>query len=296
MISKFLRKIFTADKWNIGFVHQSKEDFILRRGLSPDLEWIKEDSVEYAADPFVSVINRQVYIFYEELNFWKGKGQLNIIKDLDFGTKRKISGIEPADIHLSYPYIFKSDSSLYCIPETSASKEVGLYLIDAENEMNFKKVRTLISGEHFVDTSMVHYGNKFWLFTSISQRPKQLYIYYSDSLDKQFVPHISNPIPVCSYESRGAGDMFIVDNALYRPTQNPTNRYGGSIMINKVEQLSEEIYRQKFEFEIQPQSPYSKGLHNISFAEDLIVLDGKRTISSVIMPLKKVVKKIRSKR
>jgi len=257
---------------------------------------MKEDTVEYAADPFVKEVGGKLYVFYEELNFWNGKGELKVLENFDFQTKRTITGLEHQNVHASYPYVFKEKNVFYCIPETSASLEVELYQLDPLNIREFKKVRTLLRGEQFVDTSMIFYKERYWLFTSISQRSKELYIYHAESLESEFTPHVLNPIAVDDNASRNAGELFVVNDQLYRPSQNPSNRYGGSIVISKVEAISESEYKQEFEFEIFPELPYDRGLHNISFTGDMIVFDGKRRLSSPIMPIKKLVKKLRSRR
>jgi len=295
MIASIYSKLFKADKWNIGFVRQTKESFIKNKGLNSRIQWLNEDTVDYAADPFVWEINGSVYVFYEELNFWKGKGELKYIKGFDFKTKKEISGDLPAGIHLSYPYLFEDNGRLYCIPETSDSTEIALYRVNpAEPEM-FSKVKVLVSGEPFVDSSIIYYRSKYWLFTSISQKPNKLYIYYSETLEGGFVPHSSNPINVESYASRGAGHLFIVNDILYRPTQNPDNCYGGSVVISKIVELNEHQFVCQTDFEVSPKIPYDQGLHNISFGRDLIVLDGKRRVRSFYMPAKKIIKKIRSR-
>lgn len=295
MITSLYSKLFQADKWNIGYICQSKESFIANRGLVSEIQWLKEDKVDYAADPFVWEINGSVYVFYEELNFWKGKGELRYIKDFDFRMKKEISGGLPEGIHLSYPYMFEDNGSLYCIPETSESMEIGLYHVQLTDSKVFSKIRVLVSGEQFVDSSIIHYKNKYWLFTSISQKPNQLYVYYASTLESDFVAHSSNPIAVDSYASRGGGHLFIVNDVLYRPTQNPDNCYGGAIVISKISELSEQAFAYQPEFEVSPEMPYSQGLHNISFGENLIVLDGKRRVKSIYMPVKKFIKKIRSR-
>lgn len=293
-ISSLINRLFTADKWNIGYVCQTPESLISNKGLLSGISWLKEDRTDYSADPFAIKIGNDVYIYYEELNFWKGKGKISVIKNFDFKNKEQVSGILPEGIHLSYPYIFKEASGFYCIPETSEALEVGLYRLKSEGSSQLQKKRVLLEGAAYVDSSLIFYKDKYWLFTSISQKNNELYIYYADTLDGGFTGHSLNPISVESKESRGAGNLFIVAGELYRPSQNSSHRYGGSIMINKISQLTENAFSQKAEFELSPEAPYNMGLHTISFVNDRIFLDGKRKVYSAIMPFKKMVRRIRS--
>jgi len=292
---KLFNKFFTADKWNIGFVNQTPEDLIRTKRLGPAINWLKEDKIDYAADPFVIDVNNKPRIYYEELDFWKGKGEIMVIDGFDFKSKKKVEGIKPDAIHLSYPYLIEEKGDLYCIPETSEAKEVALYLVNKNEPAKLTKIKALVSGKAFVDSSIIYHDHRYWLFTSVSRDHHSLYIYHSKTLDGQYTGHYQNPIAVEKEFCRAAGNLFKVGQSLYRPTQNPVNRYGGSIIINKIETLTEKEFKATQQFEILPDLPYSQGLHNISFTQNMIVIDGKRKILSAVMPLKKFVRNLKNR-
>lgn len=288
-------KIFAADKWNIGYVHQTAEELIRTKKLAPSINWLKEDRVDYAADPFVVNVNDKPRIYYEELDFWKGKGEIMVIDGFDFKNKQKVKGIKPGQIHLSYPYLIEENGVLYCIPETSAGNEVALYQIDEENPSQLIKIKVLVSGKAFVDSSVIYHAGSYWLFTSVSGDHQHLYIYHSKTLDGQYTGHYLNPIPVEREYCRAAGNLFKVGGSLYRPTQNPSNCYGGSIIINEIEKLNDKEFKTSLQFEILPDKAYNQGLHNISFAHNIIVIDGKRKVLSMITPFKKFVRNFKNR-
>ncbi|WP_421939502.1 glucosamine inositolphosphorylceramide transferase family protein [Pedobacter sp.] len=292
-ISKVFNKLFTADKWNIGYVYQSVESLIAHKQLNADIKWFKEDTVDYAADPFVVDVAGKTRVYYEELNFWKGKGELMMVDDLSFGNKKKVTGVIPEAIHLSYPYMINTVHGLYCIPETSEAMEVALYKVDVDNPEKLVKKKVLLKGKAFVDSSIVFFQNKYWLFTSVPGENTHLYVYHSDTLDGDYKGHQLNPIRVKKEHCRAAGKLFMFQSELYRATQNPTHKYGGSIIINKIELLNESSFHASPLFEIMPHKKYSEGLHNISFTETMIVVDGKRKIISPFMPFKKLIRKIK---
>lgn len=295
-MNKIIDRYFGSDKWNIGFLKQSSEDLILRKKFNGKVFWLEEDKADYSADPFVVNINSNLFIYYEELNFWKIKGEISRISDFDFDTKQRVTGFNPSGIHFSYPYIFQEKSEFYCIPETADAGEVSLYKLDHENYTKLKKKRVLLNGFRFVDTSIVHYNEKYWLFTNIDGKLNAIYIYHSESLEGEFKPHKLNPIPVDSKNCRSAGSLFTVSGVLYRPTQNPEVRYGGSVVINKILELSERTFNSEIDFELLPEAPYLEGIHTISFGGDLIVVDGKRRRHSVITPIHRLLKKAFYKR
>lgn len=290
-MEKIIDRYFGADKWNIGFVKQSAEDLVTRKKFNEKIVWLNEDKADYSADPFVVHIDSRAFIYYEELNFWRVKGRISRIKDFNFETKQKITGFDPKGIHFSYPYIFKEKSNFYCIPETADAGEVSLYELSQDDYTELKKKRVLLKGPRYVDTSIIHYNGKYWLFTNIDGKLNDIYIYHSDSLEGEFKPHQQNPIRVETRNCRGAGNLFTVGGQLYRPTQNLDVRYGGSIVINKVSELTEQTFKSEVDFELLPEAPYLEGMHNISFAENLIVVDGKRRRQDVITPLHRLLKK-----
>lgn len=291
-MNRIIDRYFGADKWNIGFIQQSAEDLITRKKFNSKVVWLEEDSADYSADPFVVNINSNLFIYYEELNFWDVKGRISRINNFSFDTKQKVTGFSPKNIHFSYPYIFEEKSGYYCIPETADAGEVSLYQLNRENYTELKKKRVLLQGPRYVDTSITYYKGKYWLFTNIDGKLNDIYIYYANSLEEDFKPHVLNPIQVDAKNCRGAGCLFIVDGQLYRPTQNPDIRYGGSIVISKITDLSEKSFKSEVDFELLPNAPYPEGMHHISFGKNLIVVDGKRRRHSIITPVHRLLKKI----
>lgn len=292
LANSIFEKMFIADKWNVGLIDQSIQDLVEQKNLN-NIVWLKEDTVDYSADPFIAEINNDIKIYYEELDFWHGKGKIMMIDGFDFKTKKQVRGIVPSSIHLSYPYIFKQGRDIFCIPESSQSKEVVLYKVNAFQPNLLMRHQVLLKGKEYVDTSILYYNHKYWLFTSVSGVNNQLYIFYASTVDGDYHAHSMNPIPVDRNACRGAGSLFVVNNTIYRPTQNPTNCYGGSIQINKILNLSETQYAAEPFFEILPDKEYNRGIHHISFTKDKIVVDGKRRVLEAFMPIKKLVKVIR---
>jgi hypothetical protein len=294
-LSFIFNKLFIYDKWNIGYVYQTPESLIQSGKLNGNINWLREDKVDYAADPFGIEINGRTHIFYEELNLWKGRGEIMMLDSLNFKNKKKVCGIIKQPLHISYPYIFTAEDRFYCIPETSAAKQIALYQVNKEQPQKLKKIKVLITGSAFVDSSMIYFEGMYWLFTSISGKQGKLYVFYSDTLIGAFKAHAQNPIAVAPEVSRSAGRLFIVNEKLYMPSQNPEKCYGGSIIMNEITRLSENEFQYRTTFEILPQLPYNEGLHTINFTGGLLIVDGKRRVFSILNPFKKVIMKIRNR-
>lgn len=291
---KIYETLFYYDKWNVGHAIQSAENLIETKQLTDGITWLCEDRTDYKADPFIININGQLHLFYEELKYWKAKGQIIVAEGLDCKNKKTVKGISKKNIHLSYPNVFQFNGSVYCIPETAQLKQIALYKVDKSKPYIFKQIKILKEGGAFVDSSIIFYQDKYWLFTSLSGKYGELHVFYADTLFDEFKAHKLNPIRVGRNESRSAGTLFIVGNQLYMPTQNPDICYGGSIMINRITLLNESAFQCENCFEIKPKAPYNDGLHTINFVGNLIVIDGKRRVFSLLTPIKKVIRKVKN--
>jgi hypothetical protein len=82
--------------------------------------------------------------------------------------------------------------------------------------------------------------------------------------------------------ARPAGPLFIMDGALYRPAQDCSVTYGGAVVINRVERLTPEEFVERPVRRLAPatQGPYPHGLHTLSGAGNVTLVDGKRHVLS----------------
>jgi hypothetical protein len=88
--------------------------------------------------------------------------------------------------------------------------------------------------------------------------------------------------------ARSGGQIFLHNDALYRPAQNCLISYGRSIILNKITELSEEKFTENWEMEITPNQlgSYKEGIHTISkLGENLTLVDGKKYVFALHKPL-----------
>jgi hypothetical protein len=193
--------------------------------------------------------------------------------------KRPIYQFE-LDSHLSYPYVFEDNSTTYIIPEQHKQNKVDLYKWNSSDEkMEF--VKTLIDNFPGVDNSFVKWKDKYWMFSTTATKKSadiHLHLFYADSLDGNWTPHKLNPIITSIKSSRPAGTMFIYGDKLYRPAQNSSKTYGGSITIFEVTELSIDGYCELAVESIQPEDFENSnfiGIHTISKFGEKTLIDVK---------------------
>jgi len=225
------------------------------------------------ADPMLFYYNGINYIFFEDYDYNKGTiSYVTVDDNLEFSEPRLALELP---CHLSFPHVFQEGEQIYMTPETYAYKEVGLYqAVDFPN--GWKKVRTLVRGNFFADPILFKYNGYFWLFTSTTNY--SLRIYYADDLMGKFRPH---PINKANISGRNAGRVYFSGDQLLRPVMDCSRGYGWGMSIRQIVELTPSKFKEKKIFHIAPY--WAEGLdgtHTYNENENLVVYDGKRTITS----------------
>ena len=78
--------------------------------------------------------------------------------------------------------------------------------------------------------------------------------------------------------SRPAGNVFVHEGQLYRPSQDCRDSYGGALCINRIDELNIERFRETPVRWISPDpaGPYPNGFHTLSGNAQFSLVDGKR--------------------
>lgn len=266
------RELFTAEKWNIGLAKGTPENLLT--GTIENEKWLPPlKRGEYRADPFGYFHNEHLCIIHEKYSYNEHKGWIEIQRSNEESNIAIESGK-----HLSYPYIFSFNNDLYCVPESYQKNSIELYRL-SKNNNKWEFENTIADGVPAVDSSLVYYNKRWWLFcTREDNNPNNhLYIYHSDSLTKKFIPHNNNPVKTDIRSARPAGTFFTVNNELYRPSQDCSKSYGCGISINKIEKLNENEFSETTINYISPNKKWSfnRGIHTISIAGNFILFDAK---------------------
>lgn len=270
------------DIWNIGISNCPINTF-LSSSLLPEIHWLPEKGhSQFIADPFVIKKSGKTFIFAERYSYLSNKGEIVYMESLDnntFSSPRK--AIDLAG-HASYPYLLRYRDEVYCIPETSSLKEINLY--KASNfPKKWEQVRTLIGNIQASDATIIFYKGFWWLFCIIHtdyHSHESLFIWYSPDLFGSWQPHLLNPVKTDIRSARPAGTPFIYNDDLYRPAQNCSLSYGGSVAINRVIEISPTTFHEEIAAIVSPPKlhQYFKGLHTISHTDNITVLDAKKEI------------------
>ena len=209
------------------------------------------------ADPFLIQRDNKYYLFVEELVYSEKLGKLAVIPLNDDFSPQEPTTILKKDYHLSYPFIFEDDGSLYMIPETSGNKDIQLYRC-TEFPYKWEFERTLMDNVVAVDSTVYKQENIYWLFTNIQTNPNcskhnDLHLFWSERLKtNQWTAYAKNPISSNINMARPAGNIFTLEDKLIRPSQNCAPYYGYGLSFCEIPKLDKQNFGQQLFKSINP--------------------------------------------
>jgi hypothetical protein len=294
-MKKLIDKLFIK-QWSIGITNASIENIINNNISKKSFTWLPiPENTRFFADPFVfKNPDGNIEIIFEDYSSYR-YGTISLATlNAQFSTL-SIKPLLDTGFHLSYPSVFNHDGKTYIIPESSKEGGLHCYEFDFETK-SLKNKRTIIENEPLLDSTILYYNNKYWLFATKRglNSNSDLYIYHSNKWDGDYVAHQGNPVKSSLSGTRPAGNFIIHNDTIYRPTQNSAEYYGKSIILQKIIQLDDENFEEiaVTELTLQKNNKFNFGIHTINITNDVIVVDGLRKIFSPLTQITIFLKKI----
>lgn len=250
-------------------------------GLTP----IYPPADRFWADPFAWSDQDRRFVFLEEYPLETRRGRISV---LELGPE--LTPLGPAtpvideDRHLSYPFLFGFQGSVYMVPEAAASRRVDLYRCDAFPH-GWSRVHTLIPDIQAADATLFEHAGLWWLLCSARQGKARLnnslLAFHADSpLSTHWTPHAANPLVLDYAGGRPGGRVFVDDlGRLLRPTQVSIPRYGYGLALHEVLELSPTRFRER---RIWQATGLASGgwqaMHHLDWHQGLMVMDAQRLL------------------
>ena len=287
----FLSKWF-YHTWNIGFIENNINNVILNDDTEFEVNWLKHKYKDrFFADPFIlSINNDTISVLVEDFPYWSKKGLISLLtisrRDYSLISKKVILR---KPFHMSYPFVQRNDDGCvkWVAPEASMSGNLYRYKFNAEKLMLMDP--EVLVPEPLVDSTIIKYNERYWLFCTKrgEDSNSSLYIYYSYTPEGPWMEHKNNPVIHDAMSARPAGSVVEIDKTLYRVTQKCDVRYGESIMVSRIDTLSECDFKEVHLKEIRPKvSRYSHSFHTINGLDNICVVDG---LTKELAPFRRVV-------
>jgi hypothetical protein len=251
------------EQWTIG-IYRGDSPFHfnkLQGWINPlfRAEDVTDVPANFVADPFLVKDADTWYLFFEVYNDDTDQGDLAVATSENTWTWQYENVILDEPFHLSYPYVFKSDGEYYLIPESFEDNSVRLYKADPF-PTHWSYVKTLIMGRDYVDNSIIYYGGKWWLFSSVTSNDT-LYLHYADSLTGPWKEHPQSPIVRQDvHKARPGGRLLVYKDKLYRFTMDVNPPVGThQVMAYEVTEITPDSYSERLAQEAPVVLPSGSG-------------------------------------
>jgi hypothetical protein len=259
-------QLFKAEKWNVGIVPMPIQQ-ILENQISK-IQWLDPaPNNSYRADPFAA---DEKTIYCEYFDYKNHKGYIEKYNTSSNSSELVLKG----ENHLSYPFSISHGGKQYLLPESYRDQQLVLH--ELKEGKVFRSIQ-LIEGS-WIDPTLCYMNNTWWLFCTHQQAPNEkLYLFHSQNIEGPYIPHSLNPVLYDVRSARPAGTPFIYKGSWYRPAQNCSVTYGGSICLKRIDLLSTNEFKETLVKEVfaPSNSPYSKGIHTLSAFDNKTLIDGK---------------------
>ena len=273
--------LFRHKQWGVGIVDVPIQSFLDPR-FRPEVRWLpRSDRRHFLADPFGVQSGQTLTILAEELDQAEQVGRVVAIECPEVGAPTIRRGILELAVHASYPYVVEHEGEIFCIPETSASKDVVLYKA-IDFPARWEKVATLVQGIAALDASLVRFDGRWWMFYGVegTAGTVTLHAMHAPDLRGPWMPHGANPLKMDVRSTRPGGTPFVHQGTLYRPAQDCSRGYGGAVALNRVTRLSPVDFHEEVVTFVRPDAhgPFPAGIHTLSAVGDRTVIDGQRRL------------------
>lgn len=238
----------------------------------------------YYADPFLWEQDGELYCFFEEFDYETNRGHISVGR---FAGEElvDIRTVLKTDYHLSFPFLFEHEGTLYMLPETSERRRLEVWKCISFPH-RWVRHAVALQGVAASDSTLNLIDGQWWLFTNISHDPfldmnSELHIFRADGPDlKNLEPHSCNPVVLNARQARNAGRILEIDGKLYRPAQdNSHGYYGYGLKLMEIRQLSlddyEEVEARAFEPDFEPSII---GCHHLDIRAGRVIMDVRKRV------------------
>jgi hypothetical protein len=292
LAGKAWKALFFRDQWNIAVISEPIHKFLTDEASSYTVKWApRPPSNKFLADPFGIIKGENLTILCEEFDNARKRG---VIASITLDGKGEFSTdhtVIDSPFHMSYPYLLQDENKIYCVPETFEARAINLFRAEDFPE-KWIRASTILPGIPAVDPTIFYFQGLWWLMhTDEEQGPNlNLFAWYAGTLGGPWKPHLRNPIKTDIRSSRPGGTPFVHNGMLYRPAQDCSKTYGGRIALNRVLTLNPQDFAEETVRYVEPYpgSIFNAGLHTLSSAGNITIIDGKRLIFNLTKLLPKI--------
>lgn len=276
-LSRRIRRMKSCDYWRIAYRKtENNETFLQGNGREEitGFHLLPQEKFITQADPFLFTYEGESWLFYERQDLTDMKGTLWCV-NLDAPGKKPVCVLEE-DFHLSYPQVFRYGNEIYMLPETRGAGDVRLYrclefpgkwefagklfdleavdttvLFDRHGSTDDEK--TDCNGKSD-DCEMSHGSCRVFTYTK-----KHLEIYHCQLERDMFQIRKAEKIysgPASATDRPGGSIVRMTGQGgtgrMLRPAQNCTDYYGQELIVNEIDRLEKQSFREHVYCRLSP--------------------------------------------
>ncbi len=265
-----------GSEWSLALRPNQGEGRILERGMQ-SFTLLKNTLRYWCADPFIVESREGSYIFFEAFDRVSRRGFIGCRK-VEKGEAGKINIILRESFHLSYPCIYSQGETWYMIPETKDKNRIMRYRASRFPD-KWERDITLVDNVKAVDSTVLLGGETdltllIYIWESFNKGQLQMINLKPGSEDVSVMASMRDEYGLM----RPAGNLFVAEGKLIRPSQICTDRYGEGIVFNEVlckkDSYDEQEYRRLTAEDIVLSKRIKiKGVHTYNHSDNWEVID-----------------------
>ncbi len=271
------------DIWRVGIVRKPMQDLLKAGSLQGEVvHWLPElPALHFDADPFAVWRDGALHLFVETYDYWRRRGSIDVLTlDENFRVRERRPALnEPW--HLSYPFLIEDGGQIYMLPEAFRSGTLTLYRA-VEFPTRWEPAARIVLDTIAIDATPVFHNGLWWLFytSAESKRAKvaALHVAFAERLTGPWRVHAHNPVRFDPTSARPGGTPLVIDGNIVLPVQDCAETYGGGLRKLTITKLTPDVFEADASARFMPPAAgaYAHGLHTLSAAGDLTLIDAKK--------------------
>ena len=241
MVGRIRGALGFRERWGVSYVNGNWVTAALWRGKT-----LEAPDGAFLADPFVVEREGRTCIFVEEYVYRDERAYISVFEIGDDGAAR-VGVVLNENFHLSFPYIFEYQNTLYMCPESSARRQIRIYRC-LEFPLHWELASVAMENVSAADSMIFEHDGKWWLFTNLCgsqpiEHGSELHIFSAqDPLSGVWVPHTRNPVIVDPEGGRNGGILSLGRDMVRVAQIQGFGSYGRSARLMRVTQLTDTEY------------------------------------------------------
>lgn len=276
------------DIWRSAIV-RTPADRLQQSDLTAEkMVWLPEteERFTFRADPFGLWQDDKLHVFVERFDYRILKGEIEVLTfdpELRFLSSRVVLN-EPW--HLSYPFVFREGENIWMQPEANRSGRLTIYRA-RHFPFEWEPAAVIEIEPDAVDATPFLHQGRWWLAYGVvgqDRRACGLHLAFADQRTGPWHRHPLNPVRSGVVGTRPAGTPIICDGVIEIPVQDSSRTYGRAVRKLKILRLDESHFEVEDVPWLEPSpalSPFDAGLHTVSSAGDISLIDCKRIERSI---------------